>query len=150
MFIYHQNTWRNQSSSSSIRRTSVVFSFLQSGPPWQEQNIVHHHVGSLTAASLCFAWHVTRHEHLINFSKSIGASKVSAGTVVGLLSTLDPSSLDHPNSVGFRTGGFGSNQTATWRWALATFSLNTSLVGGTLFVVLLWMLSSLTDHSMQA
>ena len=81
------------------------------------------HVGSLCIVVFCMAW-LLWHEHLINFSKSIGASKVSAGTVVGL-STPDPSSLDHPKSVGFRTGGFGSkacNQTATWRWAMATFS----------------------------
>ena len=95
------------------------------GPPWQEQNIVHGMLDLLQLHRCVLHGMLLWHEHLINFSKSIGASKVSAGTVAGL-SILDLSSLDHPKSVGFRTGGFGfkaCNQTVTWRWALASFSL---------------------------
>ena len=128
MFICHQNTY----AIIFFHTANFHSFFLQSGSPWQEQNIAHGMLDLLQLHRCVLHGMLLGHEHLINFSKSIGASKVSAGTVVGI-STLDPSSLNHPTLVGFRTGGFGSkacNQTATWRWALATFSLNASLVGG--------------------
>ena len=87
---------------------------------------------TLTAVSLCFAWHVTLTWTSDQFQQIHRGQQGVSREVVGL-STLAPSSLDHTKSVGFRNGGFGSKacyQTATWRWTLATFSLNASLVGG--------------------
>ena len=71
-------------------------------------------------------------EHLTNFNKSSGASRVSLGSVVGII-ILDPSSSHHPKAVGSIAGGSVTVHSSTLPpegKARATFSLNVSFVGG--------------------
>ena len=59
----------------------------------------------------------------------------SDGSVLGVR-VFVTSSRTHPYSVGSKDGGSGSGtdfHTATWKCARKTFSLNASLVGGTVF-----------------
>ena len=54
-----------------------------------------------------------------------------------LMGVFVASSRTHPYSVGSEDGGSGSGSdfhTATWKYTRKTFSLNASLVGGTVFI----------------
>jgi len=69
--------------------------------------------------------------HLIISNMKSGAGLVLSGRAVGQ-SDLLVMSLFHPKSSGFSGGGLelGFRHRIVWKWALFTFSMNASLVGG--------------------
>ena len=125
--------WKKHFIITSYNYTKIFSSVLwQHGPLLQAQNTVHDSHCALHPQHLLSHDIELLHPHFWIRTSTEGARTTPSATMAGL-NVVEFSLRENPKSTGSKVGGADSRalyQTASWRWALRTFSLNDSFVGG--------------------